>query len=933
MRRLVLIFLAASLASLLLAPSPATAAFGIKNLDVTFTASNGSPVTQAGSHPFAMTTSFDVNTKIDPKLGEIPDEEFKDLVVDQPAGLAFDPRAVPRCSAADFLFANGEHPSSLCPDATAIGIIGARGEAGNPNPSDFGIVYNLVPPPGAAAKFGFHVLGVAVTISGGVRSEGERNLFASLMNVSQAVSFYGSVLTLWGNPADPAHDGERGDCFLEGGSCPAGVPERPFITMPRSCTGPLTTIFKAASWQNPSTWVQSSASTHDNLVPPNPLGMSGCAKLGFGPLISAKPTTDWAESPSGLDVSVDVNDPGVTSPKGIAQSDIKKAVLTLPEGVTANPSLAEGLGVCTPTDLSKERANSEPGEGCPESSKIGTVEVETPLLEDETLKGSLFIAQPDDPTTAAPETENPFDSLIALYVVIKDSDLGILVKQAGKVEPDPQTGQLVTTFDDLPQFPLGHVRFHLREGGRSPLVTPPRCGDFTASAEFTPWANPTHPLVTTTSFEINAGVGGSSCPPGGVPPFHPSFTAGTINNSAASYSPFYMRLTRKDGEQDMTKLSSILPPGLVGKLAGVSKCPDAEIAAASGKTGRQELIAPSCPANSKIGRIVSAAGVGPELTYVPGSLYLAGRYRGDPLSVVAVVPAVAGPFDAGTVVVRLALTLNPETAEVEVDGSASDPIPHILKGIVLKVRELEVYADRSEFTLNPTGCRPSKVRATLFGSFLDIFSPADDFPISLADRFQAAGCAGLDFKPKLSLRLKGGTRRGDHPTLRAVVIPHAGDANFRRAVVTLPRSAFLDQAHIRTICTRVQFAARACPKGSVYGFAKAITPLLDQPLQGPVYLRSSNHSLPDLVAALHGIVDIDVVGRIDSHKGGIRSSFENIPDAPVSKFTLRMRGGTKGLIVNSRNLCVRPSRAIVRLTGQNRKLHNFHPLVRASDCG
>jgi hypothetical protein len=293
---------------------------------------------------------------------------------------------------------------------------------------------------------------------------------------------------------------------------------------------------------------------------------------------------------------------------------------------------------------------------------------------------------------------------------------------------------------------------------------------------------------------------------------------------------------------------------------------------------------------------------------------------------------VAGPFDAGTVVVRLALTLNPESAEVEVDGAASDPIPHILKGIPLKVRDIRVYVDRPDFIINPTSCDPSEAKATLFGSFLDVFDPADDLPVGLGSRYQAANCLNLPFKPKLSLKLNGGTRRGDHPALKAVLNAREGDANIGGAVVTLPKSAFLDQAHIRTICTRVQFAAKACPPGAQYGYAKAITPLLDEPVEGPVYLRSSNHKLPDLVAALHGLVDVNVVGRIDSYRGGIRSSFETVPDAPVTKFVLTMRGGKKGLVVNSRDLCVRPSRADARFTGQNGVAHNFRPGVRAS-CG
>lgn len=913
MKRLSGALVATALATFVLA-APAGAAFGIKAADVTFTNADGSAAIQAGSHPFAFTNSFDANTVIEG--GEtVSDGDFKDLTLSLPPGFVVDPKAVQPCSSADFLLVDPQHPYGRCPDSSALGGIIAHGpgELGG----DPGAIYNLVPPPGVALRLGFHVLHVAVTVDGTISTTPPYHALAAVHNISDAVSFGGSAVTLWGNPAAPVHDAERGQCFaVAGSSCPVSIAERPFLFLPRSCSGTLTTVFKADSWQG----AQAEA------IAPTP-GMSDCAKLNFGPRFSAQPTSTQAESPSGLDADVNIEDEGLMSPAGLAQSDIKKAVVTLPEGVTINPSQAEGLAACSEADLDRETLGSEFGEGCPAASKVGSVEVESPLLEGDIFKGSVFVAEP---------YQNPTGSLIAIYVVIKDPELGILIKLAAKVEPDPRTGQLITTFEETPQLPFSHFHFHFREGGRSPLVTPAHCGTYTTVAEFTPWANPADTFSTTSSFKVTSGPGGGPCPPGGVPPFKPGFTAGSINNSAGRYSPFFMRLTRQDGDQDMTKFSSILPPGEVGKLAGVDHCPDAAIAAAKGKTGKQELAAPSCPGNSKIGRVLAGAGVGPELTYVPGSVYLAGPYHGDPLSVVGIVPAVAGPFDAGTVVVRQALTLNPNTAVVEVDGAASDPFPHILKGIVLKVRDVRVYVDRQDFTLNPTNCNSSQAKATLFGSFRDVFNPDDDVPVSLADRFQAADCTSLGFKPKLSLQLKGGTRRGDHPALRAVVTPHRGDANFASAVVTLPRSAFLDQGHIRTICTRVQFVAKKCPSGSIYGFAKATSPLIDGPAEGPVYLRSSNHKLPDLVMALKGppsaAVEVDLVGRIDSHKGGIRGSFETIPDLPVSKFTLNMRGGKKGLIVNSRGLCARTSRAIVRFGGQNGKQENFQPPVRASGC-
>jgi hypothetical protein len=924
-----------------LAAPAAQAEFGLHDFDVAYTNEDGTPATQAGSHPFAMTTQFGVNGDEIGPFEFALDGEAKDLSIEQIAGLVGDATAMAQCSNAGFLqFVSLLDNTSDCPDDTVVGIQAAD----LIGPDIFwaqGPVYNLAPPPGVAVRLGLRVLSVTVTIDIRVKQSGEYNVVAST-RLPQIIEIFGSELQLWGVPGDSGHDHLRGPCggtFFEGKfqgfltrsqSCPSNT-EKPFLTLPSSCAGPLATTYAADSWQEQANFVTGSSITHDNGEPPSPQGLTGCGKLGFAPTTESLPSSEQAETGAGLDFNVDFNDEGLVSSSGLAQSEIKKAEITLPEGVTINPSIGEGLGVCTPADIDRETIDSIPGEGCPNSSKIGTLHLESPLVG-EAVDGSVFLAQQDDPATTTPGAENPFDSLIALYMVLRNPNLGVFVKLPLKVEPDPKTGQLVTTLENIPQLPFSHFNFHFKEGTRAALITPSACGTYTTEAKFYPWSDPSDPRTVTSSFDITKGVAGGPCPSGGVPPFHPAFEAGSINNNAGSYSSFNMRLLRSDGDQDMTKFSSVLPPGVLGKLAGISKCPDAAIEAAKAKSGREELASPSCPANSQIGHTLVGAGVGSALTYVPGQIYLGGPYKGDPLSVISVTPALAGPFDAGTVVVRLALTLNPETAEVEVDGANSDPIPHILKGIVLKVRDIRVHVDRNDFILNPTSCDPSSARATLFGSYLNVFDPADDVPVGLSTRYQAANCLNLGFKPKLKLQLKGGTKRGDHPALRAELNARPGDANIGSAVVTLPRSAFLDQAHIRTICTRVQFAAKNCPKGAEYGYAKAWTPLLDDPIEGPVYLRSSDHKLPDLVVALHGLVDVNLSSRIDSKKGGIRNSFETVPDAPVTKFVLSLEGGKKGLVVNSRNLCSAPSRADARFTGQNGVPYDFHPLLKPS-CG
>jgi hypothetical protein len=916
MKRMVVTLAAAALLAIF-SPASAQAAFGLHGLDFTFTEEDGSTASQAGSHPFAMGSDLEVNTLEDPVLkAQVPEEDFKSLTIDVPPGFIADRGATQQCSTAEF-----RPPSGGEPNCTRASIVGTSVvELGKQGTFYDSPVYNLTPPPGAVAKLGLAPLGVAVTAELGLSQDAPYHGVARLTNTLQVYGVYSAKLTLWGTPAATAHDAERGG--------PVDGAKRPFLTLPRSCTGPLSTTLRATSWEGSS--FEETILSHGDAG--EPLGMTDCSGLGFSAGFSAQPTNHSAEGPSGIDVGIDITDPGLLSPTGRAQSDIKKAVITFPEGVTANPSLAEGLGVCSEADLARESADSEPGEGCPQSSKIGTLEAESPVIEGEIVKGALYVAEP---------FENRFGSLIALYMVLKSRELGVNISLAGKVEPDPKTGQLITTFggegeNALPQLPISHFRVHLREGGRSPLITPPLCGDYETKVEFTPWANPSSTYPTTSSFHVDSGVGGAPCPPGGTPPFSPGLQAGTLANDAASYSPFNVRLTRRDGDQDLTKFSFILPPGMTANLSGVSRCPDEAIAQAKTKSGKDELASPSCPANSEIGNVLAGAGVGSQLTYVPGEVYLAGPYNGDPLSVVGVVPAVAGPFDVGTVVTRQALDVDSHTANAIVDGANSDPIPHILAGIPLKVRDVRIRVNRHDFTLNPTDCDPFEVKAQLWGGGSDAFSTADDSPVDRSVRFQAANCARLGFKPKFQFLLKGGTKRGDHPALRTTVTPRPGDANFKKAVVTLPRSAFLDQAHIRTICTRVQFAAHNCPQGSIYGTAKATTPILDEPAEGPVYLRSSNHNLPDLVMALKGppsaAVEVELVGRIDSHKGGIRASFEGIPDLPVSKFILSMQGGKRGLIVNSRDLCARKSKASAKLTAHNGRQSNVSPVVRAAGC-
>ena len=607
---------------------------------------------------------------------------------------------------------------------------------------------------------------------------------------------------------------------------------------------------------------------------------------------------------------------------GLATANLRDAVVKLPPGLTVNPSSAAGLegcdpdefGLTTPVGTSPIHTTPAPAR-CPDAAKIGSVEVDTPLL-DHPLPGAVYLAEP---------YQNPFRSLIAIYIAVHDPISGVVLKLAGHVELGPD-GQLTTTFDENPQLPFAHFKLDFFAGPRAALRTPSVCGRYETTSVLTPWSAPESgpPATPRDSYEISQAPGGGSCPTNAAAqPNSPSFQAGTESPLAGAFSPFVLNLRRDDGSQTFKSLDVSLPPGLLGKLAGTAYCPDSALAGAAARSGAEERASASCPAASELGTVNVSAGAGPAPYAVQGRAYLAGPYRGAPLSLAIVTPAVAGPYDLGTVVVRSALMVDPSTTQITVK---SDSIPAQLKGIPIDVRSIAVKIDRSDFTVNPTSCEAMSVTGAVMTNH------GGTAPLS--NRFQVGECAKLGFKPKLGLRLFGASRRGGSPRLRATLSMPPSGANIAYAQVALPHSEFLNQAHIRTICTRVQYAAgdghgTSCPPGSVYGYARAWSPLIDQPLQGPVFLRSSSNPLPDLVAALRGQIDVDLVGRIDSHKGGIRNTFDVVPDARVSRFMLTMKGGKKGLLENSTNICRGVHRATVKFIGQNGKVANLRPKMRA----
>jgi hypothetical protein len=900
----------------------------------------GEPSRQAADHPYELRVDFDLNLHVGPagpnSVGPVkgyPDGSLATVEATVPRGMIGNPEALPKCDPVKFAENGATGNSTACPADTQVGYLNAETASYFANHSGLTrvAVYNLEPPRGQAADFGFNAQNFVRGHIYPTLDPAQNYAIKTLTpDISNLVPVTGSEVTFWGVPGDPAHDKFRYFPKVQEGNIALGAPFEapiePLLTNPADC-----------GFDNGGTRIRLESYNEPGRFTPieeakQPLNVGGCddPRFRFEPEVSLQPTSRAAGGPTGLDVHLKVpqRDEEVEQAKqlyaqnddvkGISTPPIKKAVVTLPQGMTVNPAAAQGLAACTPAQIG---LGTDSPVSCPDASQFGTLVLHTPLLP--------AGAQPEGWIYIAKQNDNPFQNFLSLYLVIQEPERGILIKVPGRVDLDPQTGQITTTFDDLPQFPLSDMQLSLKGGLRAGLVNPQTCGKKTIEASFYSWQDPTTPITVDSNYEITQNSDGSACFESlSERPFAPELSGGTLNNRAGSYSPMELRLTRGDGDQELSRVEGTSPPGLLASLRGVGRCSDAAIAAAAdpGRTGTDEIEHPSCPASSLVGSVDAGAGVGQVLTYVKGRIYLAGPYKGAPVSGVAIVPAVAGPFDLGTIVTRAPGYVNPRTAELHL---VTDPLPLIFKGVPVRVRDIQVHLDRPRFTLNPTSCAPFALSGTLFSS--EGKSKAD------GSGFQAAECASLGFKPHLSTRLYGGTRRGSHPKFRGVYRAREGDANAAAAVVTLPHSEFLDQAHIRTVCTRVQFAAgggngAGCPPGSIYGHAAATTPLLDETLSGPVYLRSSSHKLPDLVAALHGIVDVEVDGRIDSIGGGIRANFESIPDAPVSSFTITMRGGKKGLLVNSRSICAHTYRIDAGFKAQNGKEATLEPSLQAK-CG
>jgi hypothetical protein len=867
--------------------------------------------TEAGGHPDVYTSVRVGNRTTETEKLACNCNDPKDITIHTPGGVIANNSVLPACNAAQLA-------TYECSPDSQVGAVSLVTTFFSPWMMP---IHRTVEQEGQAALFTFVIplIGNPTYLSVTSRTGTDYGLDFRTIGISHVLPIDGFDTIFWGVPAAPQHDmlrfgktenliecgGGAEQAFLTnelGGNCSESVtyatPECPSCgSKPKVPVSASTHLAPKPYTQNPTTCAGTLTASVDDLAYDREIthadatwpATTGCDQLSFFPSLAATPTTTQTDTASGLEVDLKV--PQFSNAFTPSPSEIRANTITMPKGFSLNSNAAEGKVACSDAEA---RFGSDEEAQCPEFSKIGTVVMESGALPGP-IDGYAYIGEP-----------KPNDRY---RVILTGNGFATHVKIAGSTRPDPSTGQLTLALENLPQTPFSRFRLHLFGSERGVFATPEKCANnFAVETTFTPWASELSDQTSTQFFSMDSGPNGEQCP-GSTRPFAPALVSGSTDNTAGKHSSLGLKITRQDGEQNLSGLEVSEPRGLAATLKGVPYCPESAISAlnSAGYLGSTELSTPACPAASQVGSVTTTAGAGTKPLNLAGKAYLAGPYKGAPLSLVTVVPAVTGPYDLGNVVVRAALDVDPATAQVSV---RSDPLPQIIGGIPLRTRSIQILLDRPDFTLNPTNCKRTQTVASVSGDEGGQSSPAAPY--------QVANCSDLGFGPKLNLKLRGSTKRRGHPALSAVLTAKSGEANIKRTKVALPPNLILDNSHIGTVCTRVQFAARSCPSGSVMGQATVTTPLLDAPLSGPVYLRSSSHPLPDLVVDLQGQFEIELVGRIGSTKaGGLRTVFEGVPDVPFSRFELNLYGKRRGLLQSTVNLCKGGRSAAVQMVGQN----------------
>ncbi len=910
--------------------------FGVEQYELLAENADGSPDTQAGSHPFQLTSDIAFNQTNE---GSSPPAALKDLRFNLPPGLIGNPTPFPQCPLAKFL-GNAEEGQNFCPDDTVIGVASvtfffSKGvSSGGPTTAEVPL-FALAPSVGEPARFGFDVDGDPVYLNTSVRTGGDYGVTVTVPNITEVIAFASSRVTFWGVPGDPRHDQVRGwNCLhpLHGGigrqTPPCAATEQstppPLLTLPTSCTGPVSTNVEGDSWEQEGAFTAPFEYVFkDNLG--RPVGMDGCNQEPFSPSIKVTPDGEAGSTPTGLTVDEHVPQETSLNPTGLAEADVKGLSVTLPEGVVLNPSGADGLLACSTEQVALQSAEAST---CPEAAKVGTVKIRTPLLANP-LEGAAYLAT---------QNTNPFGSLVALYIEAYDPISGIRAKATGEVRENPVTGQLSSYFEGdpvfendprwagdvaaqfLPQTPFEDVELHFFGGDRAPLVTPALCGAYTTTGTFTPWSGNTT-TESSSTFNIVSGPNGSPCRD--PLPFAPSLTTGTSSIQAGGFTPFVMTMGREDGEQALQGVQLKMPLGVSGTLTNVKLC------------GEEQADAGTCGPESLIGETIVSVGVGGDpYTVKGGQVFITGPYRGAPFGLSIVNPAKAGPFDLGKVIVRAKIDVNEETAALTVTTDNEGPyrIPTLIDGIPLEIKHVFVDVNRPGFTFNATNCSPLQITGTL--------TSTEGATSNLSVPYQATNCAVLAFKPQLEASTSGRTSRANGASFHVKLGYPAGpyDANIAKVKVELPKALPSRLTTLQKACTAAVFNANpaACPPASIVGQATARTPVLPVPLSGPAYFVShGGEAFPSLVIVLQGYgVTVHIVGSTFINKAGITSStFKAVPDVPVGTFELTLPEGQFSALAATGNFCKEKLAMPTEFVGQNGALIKTSTKIAVTGCG
>lgn len=856
----------------------ANAEFGIEPGSFTVTPS----VTAAGGHPDVV-TYFGINNHPGPDpfggpdLVPTADGATKDIEVQLPPGLIGNPQAAPKCAPQAF-------PN--CPLSTQVGIAELRTDL---IARAIAPVFNLEPADGQVAQFAFSVLGIiTVNVNASVRTSGDYGLTIRIPDTPSMAPLVSSDLTFWGVPADPSHDAERGlACFdFLGWSCsdPGGhastAPAQPFMTNAFTCGPQPAATLSVNSWQDARRYASASTTLPD---------VDGCEGLPFDAQLSARPTNGRAGAPTGL--AVDIRIPQSTSPGLPGTSPLKRAVVRLPEGMTVSPSAAGGLQSCSDAQVG---IGSSAAATCPAAATIGSAEIVSPLM-DVPLSGTIVLG---DPTPS---------QLLRVWLLVDGG--AIRLKLPGTIDADAATGRLTATFDDQPVLPSSRISLRFKDGDRAILSNPATCGTKTTTAVLSSHGDAA--VAASSSYEVTADGNGAPCPARG---FAPTLSAGTTTTVAGGATTFALTFARSDADQALGAIDVTLPRGAMPRIGTVPVC--AEALAVAGACGEQ----------SRIGAANVLAGPGSQPFGLGGRVYVAGPYKGAPYSLVIVVPAKAGPLDLGTVVVRAAVFVDLHTAALRI---VSDPLPTILKGIPLQLRSVNVTIDRRGFMVNPTSCAPQSLGATI--------ASAEGAASRQTRRFQVGDCAALPFAPKLAVKVggKGGIAARRPTSLTATLTQTAGQAAASSVKLELPTVLNARLEIVKRACPQAAYDAGRCAETARIGSGSAVTSLLRSPLKGSAYfVRNPARGLPDIVVQLRGEVSIDLIGKVTIRKGALITTFDTIPDVPLSRFELNLPAKTSP-VSTVRGLCAKASRAATArqtLRGQNGKLVTRSARMTIAGC-